>query len=163
MLKLRVSCKMWGSFKDTQWMHCRALQWMKAPSMNPSCAAPVSQWGGKREKGRILASSNRYTLGFPLLPTPDQPLIKTSRESGVNLTLLLPPHTPLPLFSSAQVPSHKNRFCEHIFAALAQRQISGGWENHCNNPNNCKQASQILGYSWCSKLDIPFSILMPKY
>lgn len=167
MLKLRVSYKMWGSFKDTQLIHCSALQRIKASSLIPSCAALVPQWGEKRQKGRILTNSSRCNLGIPSLPTPAQALIKHLIEVvWIYLCFShspLPLHTPLPLFSSANSPSHKKGFYERILAALAQRQTSGGWENHCNNPNNFKQVSQILDCSWCRKLDIPFSICMPKH
>lgn len=43
MLKLRVSYKTWGSFKDTQRIHCSALQCMKASSLVPSHAALIPQ------------------------------------------------------------------------------------------------------------------------
>lgn len=165
MLKLRVSYKMWGSFKDTQWIHCSTLQWWKASSPVPSCAALVPQWGEKREKGRILTNASRCNLGISSLFTPalDKSISQKQHGSIFASPTVLSLHTPLPLFSSANAPSCKKGFYEHILAALAQRQTSGGWENHCNNPNNFKQVSQILDCSWCSKLDISFSICMHKH
>lgn len=93
MLELRVSYKTWGSFKDTQWIHCGALQWWKASSLIPSCAALVPQWGEKREKGRILTNASRCNLGISSLFLP-QPLIKASHRSSMDLSLLLPRSSP---------------------------------------------------------------------
>lgn len=92
---------------------------MKAPSESSLSEVFLCRTGlsmrGEEGKGTSLANPSRYNLGFPLLPTPDQPLIKTSPRSGVDLPLLLPPHTPLPLFSNAVFLLIKTDFVSRYF------------------------------------------------